>query len=177
MTKLSSILVLSLIHFFFILKFNFGVWRSYHFVDFDTLRVKPNPNRTTVPRGITHFLSSTCTRQIPNLSLSLNSIHHHILISLSIFSLLFHSIPQAPPQRCRIATLEHKHLPQPPPHPPSHPPMLISTMTSKSSTEPTVAVLPKSFSSSVSPPFIFILIFLIYSILNFAEFVENDLNG
>lgn len=109
------------------------------------------------------------------ISLSLNSIHHHILISLSIFSLLFHSIPQAPPQRCRIATLEHKHLPQPPPHPPSHPPMLISTMTSKSSTEPTVAVLPKSFSSSVSPPFI--LIFLIYSILNFAEFVENDLNG
>lgn len=85
MTKLSSILVLRLIHFFFILKFNFGVWRSYHFVDFDTLRVKPNPNRTTVPRGITHFLSSTCTRQIPNLSLSLSLLIPFIITFSSLF--------------------------------------------------------------------------------------------
>jgi len=87
MTKLSSsILVLNLIQ----------LW-SCLFVDFYTVRVKPNPNRTTVPRGITHFLSSTCLCLYPPnskyLFLSLSSIIPFIITFSSLFlsPLLFNS--------------------------------------------------------------------------------------
>lgn len=58
---------------------------SWHF-DFDTRRVKPNPFRTTVPRGINHFLSATCTRQLP---LSLYNTFHIFFISFSLSLSLF----------------------------------------------------------------------------------------
>jgi len=100
MTKLSSsILVLNLIQ----------LW-SCLFVDFYTVRVKPNPNRTTVPRGITHFLSSTCLCLYPpnskylSLSLFYNTIYHHILISLSLSSSI-----QFPTRRHNDAVLRRRN--------------------------------------------------------------------